>query len=499
MPDAYLGVDVGSTGVKVLLLGEEGVAGEAGASYALRSPQPGWAEEEPAAWWRAVGEATRRALARAGGDWRVRAVGVCSMVPAIVLLDGEGRPVRPAILQNDGRAVAELAAWPLDGEEVLRRTGSIPSLQHVGPRLRWLGAHEPDAMKRARHLLGGADDIVYRMTGVMALETNWAVESGLWDLGGERWVPEYLAAAGIPAEWLPPVHRPGSIAGALTSAAAAELGLRAGTPVLVGSADHIAAALAAGLTGPGDVLLKIGGAGDILAVTPNANPDRRLFLDVHDIPGLFVVNGCMATSGALVAWWADMFRTASGRRPDLAALDGEAAAIPPGSEGLVVLPYFLGEKTPIFDPEARGTIVGLTLAHTAAHIHRAILEAVAYAYRHHLEVLDDIGLVPRRVAVSDGGSRSPLWRQILADVLGREVTAFPQVGAFDRWDDVARFRGPAACATPAEERVRRYDEGYRLYRELYRRLEDFYPDLYAWSRREGDWGGERGVKEGTAT
>jgi len=517
MATLYLGIDVGTTGAKAVLLGSDGVAAETAVGYALASPQPGWAEEDPMVWWEAVRTAVQRVVSQAPRDARIAAVGVCSMVPAIVLTDDAGEPVRPAILQNDGRAARELEAMALDPAEVLRRTGSPPSLQQVGPRMRWLWNHEAGRVATARHLMGGADYIVFRLTGRMAVDRNWAIESGLWDLTREGWATDYLAAGGVRAEWLPPVLAPGEVVGGLPSHVAADLGLAPDTPVLVGSADHIAAALAAGLTAPGDVLIKIGGAGDILAAVPDPRPDPRMFLDQHDIPGLWVVNGCMTASGSLVRWWAGLF-AGLGAPPasavDLRELDAAAEHIPAGSEGLIVLPYFLGEKTPIFDPWARGTMAGLTLSHTAAHIHRAILEAVAYAYRHHIEVLTDMGFHVTQVLVSDGGSKSGLWLRILAAVLDRDITAYPdvggsalgiaflagmRVGGFDAWEAVGRFRGHAVREAPQPDAAVRYREGYRLYRDLYERLRPFYPALGAWAGGEARqesatpaWGRPRG-------
>jgi xylulokinase len=183
--------------------------------------------------------------------------------------------------------------------------------------------------------------------------------------------------------------------------------------VIAGSADHIAAALAAGLLAPGEAVIKLGGAGDFLYALDRFAPLKELFIDFHDVPGLFVLNGCMATTGSLLRWFRDAFRPGAG----FAELDLEAEGVPAGSEGLLVLPYFLGEKTPIHDPEARGTVVGLTLSHTPAHLWRALLEGVAYAYRHHVEVLERRGYRVERYFVMDGGARSPLWRRILASVL----------------------------------------------------------------------------------
>jgi sugar (pentulose or hexulose) kinase len=209
------------------------------------------------------------------------------------------------------------------------------------------------------------------------------------------------------------VRAPHEVVGEVTRGAARETGLSAGTPVVAGSADHVAAALAA-QAAPGEVVLKIGGAGDVLFAVDRFAPDPRLYIDYHDVPGLFLLNGCMATSGSLVKWLAAECARELGAGEDAyARLDAEAAATPAGSDGLVALPYFLGEKTPLFDPVARGVFFGLTLSHRRGHLHRALLEGVAYGFRHHVEVLEAGGHRIAGVRIMDGGARSALWRQIM--------------------------------------------------------------------------------------
>jgi xylulokinase len=292
----------------------------------------------------------------------------------------------------------------------------------------------------------------------------------------------------LPSGALPPVRRAHDLVGEINPDPAEEIGLRAGTPVVAGSADHIAAALAAGLSAEGEAVLKLGGAGDFLYAVGTFQPLPELFIDYHDLPGLFVLNGCMATSGSLVKWFKDRFQADA----SYADLDSAASDIPPGSEGLVLLPYFLGEKTPLHDPEARGTLLGLTLSHTPAHIYRAILEGVAFAFRHHVDVLEAAGHPVRRFSVVDGGARSRLWRQILASVLGTEVR-YPEGGHSSSAYGVAFVAGVAAglwpwsrcldsvriaeVTSPDATAARLYADAYSVFRETYRRLKDLYPRL----------------------
>lgn len=485
-----IGIDVGTTGLKAVALDPEaGVVAQAHRHHALRSQRPGWAEEDPAEWWSTTCDAVRELVARLPAG-SIAAVGVTGMVPAMVLLDGDDRLLRPAILMNDARAAAEVSELRqvVEPDEFFARTGGTPNQQNIEPRWRWLAKHEPNVAGRVARLCGSYDYITHLLTGAWTLERNWAVESGLYDIRRGAWIPDWLDRAGIRRDVLPPVRRPSEVVGAVTAEAAAETGLPAGTPVVAGSADHVAAALAAGLTEPGDTLLKFGGGGDILYCTDQPTPDRHFYFDEHDVPGRYLINGCMAASGSLVKWFAA--ELAGGAA--LAELDREAADVPAGAGGIVALPYALGEKTPIFDPLARAAFVGLMLHHTRAHLYRAVLEAVCYGFQHHLDLLAGARRPVRRVLATDGGSRSDLWMQIAADITGRRVevvageagsalgAAFVAgigAGLFNSWGEVARFAGVRRAFDPRPENAERYQAGYAVYRELYDRLGPLFPTL----------------------
>jgi xylulokinase len=277
----------------------------------------------------------------------------------------------------------------------------------------------------------------------------------------------------------------------LTESAASATGLAVGTPVVGGAADLIASALGAGITRPGDVLLKFGGSVDVLIATPRAVPDPRMFLDYHLVPGLYMPNGCMSTGGSGLNWFAQTFAAAQAlqaKREGLRVhqiLDRMAADCPPGSDGLMVLPYFLGEKTPIHNASARGVFEGLTFSHGLSHMWRAMLEAYAYAILHHIDVLNDMGHRTEHFIVSDGGSNSKVWMQIVANVLQRPVqsltghpgsclgaawTAAIGVGLTDDWTGVSRFVRNAGVFQPDATTAEIYRAGYQRYRDLYERL-----------------------------
>ncbi len=483
-----LGLDIGTTSTIGILIDTAGrTLALASRPVELFAERPGWAEEEPEQWWRNVGEVCRELLAAARVDpAEVKAVGVTGMLPAVVLLGDGGQVLRRSIQQSDGRVGAEVEGLRREVDEgvFLARTGQGVTQQLVAAKLRWLRAHEPETFGQVRTVLGSYDFINMRLTGASSLEQNWALEAGFYDLGTGELADDLVALGGIGRERLPPVRRSEAVIGEVTRAAAEHTGLRAGTPVVAGCADHIASAYVAGVREAGDCLLKFGGAGDIMLSTREPRPDRRLFLDFHIVPGLFMPNGCMACSGALLNWFV---RELGGGR-DHKALDALAAATPPGADGLVCLPYFLGEKTPIHDPDARGVFMGLTLSHTAGHLWRALLEAVGFGFRHHIEVARELGYPVTRVLASDGGAASQVWMQAVADILQMPVQLLAghpgsclgaawvaAVGVCgEGWDGVKRFVRPAGLVEPVAARSAVYEAAFASYRGSYERLQPLF-------------------------
>jgi xylulokinase len=487
-----LGIDIGTTATKVVLVDRAGqIVAETEKPATLYSPQAGWAEEDTDQWWTNVCAAIPECLHRAGVEAKqIAAVGASGMVPTVVLLDGKGQVLRPSIQQNDARAVAEIEYFHqhTDADDILHRTGSAITQQSIGPKLLWLRKNEPSVMRRGTHVMGSYDFIAHRLTGEFSIERNWALESGLFDLQLEDWDDDLLALATISRQWLPPARWPAEVVGKVTRAAAAVTGLQTGTPVVAGSADHIASAFSAGLKAQGDLLVKLGGAGDILYCVDHILMDARLFLDYHVIPGKFLVNGCMASSGSIIKWFRNEFAPGS----SFAELDEAAEPLPAGSDGLILLPYFLGEKTPIHDPLARGTLVGLTLSHTRAHVYRSVMEGIAYGFYHHLQVLAELGLKATKARVTNGGTRSRLWKQITADVLGLKLEQIAKhpgsslgaafvagmgIGVFKDWGEIERYIKISAVTKPNLECHERYQKLFSLYREIYQALKDKYPRL----------------------
>ena len=353
-----LGIDIGTTSVKTILLSSAGfIADETTQNHDLLSLYPGWAEEDASVWWKDTVDTVRTLMER-NPDKRdsIAAIGVSGMVPAIVMLDENDMPVRNTIQQNDARAISQIekVTAALDQDELFDRVGGYTNQQHVIPRLLWVKENEPEVYAKGRVVFGSYDFVAYKLTGVQSVEVNWAVESGMYDIREGEWINSYMETFGIDPELFPEVHLSEEIIGSVTDEAAQETGLAAGIPVIAGAADHVASTLAAGITEPGDLLIKFGGAGDILYCVDKIEPDKRLFFDYHLIPGQYLLNGCMAASGSLVKWLTkdilDKYDSDA-----LMVMDKEAEEkVPPASDGLIVLPYFIGEKTPIFDPTARG-------------------------------------------------------------------------------------------------------------------------------------------------
>lgn len=492
---SVLGLDIGTTStVGMLIRLPDQMLGVVSRLVTLRSPRPGWAEEDPQEWWSNVCAITRELIETAGlAADELAGIGVTGMLPAVVLLDHQGELLRPSIQQSDGRCGTEVGEMRQERQEAefLLRAGNGINQQLVGAKLRWIEKHEPEVFSRIATVFGSYDYINFRLTGERAVEQNWALEAGFTDLRTNEIADDLLAFGHVPRGAVPRRSVSHAILGHVTAAAAQATGLPIGLPVVGGAADMIASALGAGVTNEGDVLLKFGGSVDILVATPEAMPDRRMFLDYHLVPGLFMPNGCMSTGGSGLNWFVETF--AGGEAAAAAAagstvhqqLDRLAQARPAGANGVTVLPYFLGEKTPIHDPAARGAFSGLTLSHDLGHLWRALLEAYAYAIRHHIEVLNQMGHRTDRLLVSDGGSNSRIWMQIVADVLQRPVrrlsghpgssigaawTAAIGSGLTKDWSGVSRFVTQGEVIEPDPTHAEVYARGYRHFRDLYTRL-----------------------------
>jgi xylulokinase len=476
-----LGVDVGTSGTKAVLTDERGaVLASAQRSHAVAMPRPGWFEQDAETWWAEVAGLAAELLAgRSAAD--VAAVCCSGMGPCTVVADRDGRPLRPAILYGiDSRAgeeIAELEA-ELGADQILSRCGSPLTSQAVGPKLRWIERREPDVWEQARMLLMPSSLAVHRLTGEYVLDHHSASQCApMYDLGRGEWDLTWAerVAPGLPR---PRLAWPAEAAGAVTARAAAATGLREGTPVATGTVDAWAEALSVGIRGPGDLMLMYGSTMFLVLVGDGQRPDPRLWLTRWALPGHTSRAAGLATSGLVLDWYG----TLVGRSLD--DLATEAAAAGAGAGGLLALPYFAGERTPLFDPQARGLLAGLHLGHGRGHLYRAFLEGTAYAVRHNLEAMADAGdRVERAVAVG-GGIRTGLWMQVVSDVTGLEqqvpdetvgacygdaLMAAMCAGLADTTTDWSTTR---MRVVPATGEAARYAEGYGMWRDLYRQTSE---------------------------
>lgn len=422
------GIDLGTSSVKVVVIDDRGrILASAGRGYGIDSPGPGAAEQGPRTWWLATRECLREVLAAGGVEaGRIGGVGVCGQMHGLVTLDGQGEPVRPAIIWPDTRSAAQCARLEAASGDVPlhERTGLAAGTGMLGPSLLWLRDNEPASYARTRSVVLPKDYIRLRLTGELATDPTDASGTLLYDTVAGRWSGQLIAAAGLDPALLPPIIASGAAAGTVTAAAAVATGLPPGTPVATGTGDQSAGAIAIGVSRPGVTASVIGTGGQLFTTvaTPLIDPGRRVQTFAHAMPGTWMVMGAILAAALSLDWLAGVLGVPSPAGPSRDALLAEAAAVPAGSEGLIFLPYLNGVRTPHLDPAARGAFVGLTAHHGRGHLVRAVLEGVAYAMRDGLAVLEELGIEIGEVICSGGGARIPLWRQIQADVYDRPVS-----------------------------------------------------------------------------
>ena len=420
----FLGIDTSTTATKALLIDDQGqMVGVASNEYPFDTPQPLWSEQDPALWWTATVESIRQVIAKTGVDVGfVKGIGLTGQMHGLVLLDENGKVLRPSILWNDQRTSAQCDSIraKLGKEKLIQITGNNALTGFTAPKILWVQEHEPEIWKRVRHILLPKDYVRYKLTGEYASDRAGGSGTILFDLAKRDWSPEVLSALDIPCEYLPKTYEGTEVTGTLSPSVADELGLPAGIPVFGGGGDQAAAAVGTGAVRTGVVSLSLGTSGVVFATTdnPTIEPEGRLHAFCHSIPRKWHFMGVMLSAAGSLRWHRDTF--APGTEYD--TLLKPASAIPAGSNGLFFLPYLTGERTPHPDPLARGAFVGLTVRHSFPHLTRAVLEGVSFGLRDSFELMKSAGLENiSQVRVTGGGARSPLWRQILADVLGAEI------------------------------------------------------------------------------
>ena len=485
-----LGVDIGTFSSKGVLVGDDGeVAAERTVEHSLDIPSPGWAEHDPErVWWGDFLLICRDLLQTSGvKPASIEALGVSTISPAVVAVDAEGRALRPAILYGiDTRATAEIA-------ELSRETGTHHDSQSAAPKVMWIRRHEPQVWSRARWILNGSGYLNLRLTGARTIDVyDASIFAPLFDARARAWSNDFDSLV-APVQMMPEITWTSAVMGRVTPEAARQTGLAAGTPVITGTADAAAEAVGAGLAAPGDMMVMYGSSTFFILRTDRLRSPPGFWSSRFLEPETFVVAGGTATAGSLTRWFRDQFapeeRSAerAGGENAYAALARMADASPPGSRGLVVLPYFCGERTPLDDPAARGMIFGLTLGHTRSDVYRAVLESVGFSIRHNIEALKAQGCAASRILAVGGGTRNAVWMKIVSDIAGIEqVVPARQVGAsygdaflagigagfFRDMGEARLWVRPGATIRPDPRTRTVYEAPFRLYRELYEKTRD---------------------------
>jgi len=484
----HLGIDLGTTGVRVLRIDRSGaIVASRSANYALLMPQAGWTEQEPEAWWMATREAVSAVVAADATP--IAAVGLSGQMHGSVFLDDDGVSIRPALLWNDQRtesAAAEIEARV--GTERLRDiTGNAALTGFQAPKLLWLREHEPGAYARVAALLLPKDYLRYRLTGVLGTDASDASGTLLLDIATRDWSPEILRALDIPRAWLPPVAESPSVTGRVSERGARETGLAVGTPVVAGAGDNAAAAIGAGIVRPGSGVISIGTSGVVLAHDDRVRIDRSGALHAFcaAVPGAYHLMGVMLSAGGSLRW----FRSVAGRGASYDELTSEAAQIEPGAGGVMFLPYLSGERTPHMDPAATGAFVGLRASHGRGHLTRAVLEGVAFGLSDAVVRMRALGVDPPEFIATGNGMASRTWRSIVAAAIGRPVRALAYdegpafgaallaavgSGAFATVEAAvaALTPGPGVAESPVAATVATYRTHYETFVRLYPALRE---------------------------
>ncbi|RWR29093.1 xylulokinase [Sinirhodobacter populi] len=496
---ALLGIDIGTSGCKALLIGTDGAVIAADtATYPLSQPHPGWTEQDPELWVTGARKAVAGALARAPGV-EILCIGLSGQMHGLTPLDAGHRVLRPAILWNDQRNGPECAALTEAAggvEGLLSLTNNRMLVGYTGGKILWMRNHEPDLFARMALMLNPKDYLRLRLTGEVASEVSDASGTGLFDVRARRWATGLIELAGIDPDILPPVFESQVVTGRVSARGAALFGLPEGVPVAGGGGDSVIQTIGSGVIAPGELQTTIGTAGILAAAldAPQENPDGRLQVFCNVAPNKWHCMGVSLNAGGAMSWFRETFcRGADGAALSFEAIVAEAAASPPGARGLLFLPYLNGERCPHPDTEARGAFVGLTARHGRGDVARALMEGVVHAFADMHALMRPMGIDGHIVKASGGGARAPLWRQMQADLFdcdvvttegaaegaafGAALVAGMAVGV---WPDAGAAAARCRALTresPESGAVRLYARAHPIYRSLYPLLRDSFAAL----------------------
>lgn len=479
----FIGIDTSTTATKALLTDDQGSIIAIGRSnYDLETPRPLWSEQDPQLWWNATVAAIREVLSTSGvSGTEIGGVGLTGQMHGLVMLDGNGAVLRPAILWNDQRTQNECdeIRARIGRDRLISVTGNDALTGFTAPKILWVRNNEPVVFEATEHILLPKDYIRYRLTREYATDRAGASGTILFDLVMRDWSTEIVSDLDITQDWLPKTYEGTETTGTLTSDASAVTGIAPGTPVFAGGGDQSANAIGVGAVGPGVVAMSVGTSGVVFAptATPAVEPEGRLHAFCHCVPDTWSLMGVMLSAAGSLQWFRDQLV------PDtpFAELSAMADAVPAASNGLLFLPYLSGERTPHPDPLARGAFVGLTVRHGLSHMARSVMEGVAFGLRDSVELIrtaTDLG----EVRVSGGGASSTVWLQIIADVMnlpvqvvgteeaaahGAALLAATGAGAFA--SVIEATNAAVVIGTPIEPTPNtvRYEDAYSLYRDVY--------------------------------
>jgi len=490
-----LGIDIGTYETKGVLVDASGhVKAQASRAHQMIVPQPGWAEHRPEEdWWGDFVYVCKSLLEQSGVDKaQVKAVACSAIGPCMLPVDAEGTPLMNGVLYGvDGRAEDEVRELTdrIGEETLIARCGNALTSQSVGPKILWLKRHCPEIYAQTAHVLTSTSFLVQRLTGEVVIDHYTAANfAPLYDVATQTWVDD-LADDILPLAKLPRLMWSNEIAGHITQDAAALTGLAPGTPVTAGTIDAAAEAFSVGVDRPGDMMMMYGSTIFTILRTDAPAPDPRIWYAPWLFEAEHAAMAGLATSGTLTHWFRDQFARDLDNKDAFPALAAEAAASPAGANGLLMLPYFSGERTPIHDINAKGTFFGLNLTHTRGDMYRALIEGIAYGTRHVTDTFAELGQSPARLLAVGGGTKNALWLQATSDITGIDqivcektvgasygdaFLAALAVGMVER-ADIAKWNPPAQVITAQSDEV--YDRAYALFRRLYEQTKDLAAEL----------------------
>ena len=497
-----LGIDVGTSSTKVVVINLAGeVVYTTSPSYDFATPQSGWAECEPDDWWLAVIEAMQEIFAETPIEaGNIAAIGLTGQMHGLVALDEAGTVIRPCIMWNDQRTVAQCASitQKLGQERLLELTGNVVLPGFTAPKIAWLRENEPQSYARIAKVLLPKDYIRYRLSAEYFSDVADASGTGLLNVKERQWSAEMLEAYDIPPHWMPELTESVVPSTTVSAAAAEQTGLLAGTPIIAGAGDQAAQAVGCGIVRPGFISATFGTSGVVFAHSQDyhCEPAGRLHAFCSAVPGEWHFMGVMLSAAGSFQWYRDtlgeveLAKQAAGGEDAFVQLINHAAAIAPGAEGLLFLPYLSGERTPYPDPYARGTFCGLSLRHSRAHMTRSVLEGVTYGMRDSLELIKALDICPMEIVASGGGAKSAVWLQMMADIFqtkvvtvnategaayGAALLAGVGIKAYSSVQDACEKT--LKLTSEHEPKSQAYEDFYACYRNLYPALKQHFYDM----------------------